>query len=209
MNTFQAVAPLKGVLIVAVAFLWGCSSATAVDEYYSLVLASDSPSLVEPVAGAPRKLILDSVALPAYLQQAGIVLETENGQVAASTRNFWAEPLDDAISKALKDELSAQDDGLTVSGSDRAWSVKASCSIRFEFDRFHTSETSGTRSSGRFWISDGETVDKQAFFVATPLKGDGYEFVVRALRDSLAEVATQALDALMDRSECGFNKSSL
>lgn len=209
MNTSQAVAPLKGVLIVAVAFLWGCTASTPIDEYYSLVLASDSPAFVEPVAGSQRKLILDSVALPAYLQQAGIVLETENGQVSASTRSFWAEPLDDAITKALKDELSAQDGRLTVSGSDRAWSVKASCSIRFEFDRFHTSEISGTRTSGRFWISDGKAIDKQTFFVARPLKGDGYEFVVRALRGSLTVVVTQALKALMDRPECGFNESSL
>ena len=82
-----------------------------------LACAGTSPQQVEYLLGpgaampsgpiaVPERVGLGTVSIAPYLDQAGIVVETERGQVRAARFHTWAEPLEDGLRAYLRAEIS-------------------------------------------------------------------------------------------------------
>ena len=169
--------------------LCACASKPIEDRYYSLVLAADDVAAPEPAEETSAQLIVGPIRLPAYLSQRGLAMQTGENEIQTANHHFWAEPLDEAITKVLVRDISQLTDAFAVEGEVGRWTANGNCRVRVEFDKFHPTHQSRVVSRGRYWISSsGETV-KEEFDTFRTLSVDGYAHAVESLRDSLRALA--------------------
>lgn len=196
----------SSVVIVLLVFvllgLMACGSNPVEDHYYSLVLAADD--VMAPVGTEESKahLIVGPVRLPEYLNRRGLAMQIDANQIQTANHHFWAEPLEEAISKVLVRDIANLASGVTVDRDAGRWTDSGDCRLRIEFDKFHATDQSRVVSSGRYWVSSSDSDVKQEFEVTQTLSADGHANAVAALRRSLATLATQITNTIESHSQC-------
>ena len=187
--------------MVASLVLAACASSPVEDHYYSLVLAADdSAAPADTVANA--LLIVGPIQLPEFLNKRGLTMQVDSNQVQTANHHFWAEPLEEAISKVLVRDIANRNSEIGVERDAGRWTVDGTCRLRVEFDKFHATNRSSVVSSGRYWVSAADSTVKQEFDVTQRLSADGYGHAVAALRESLGDLATQINDTINNNSQC-------
>ena len=189
------------IALVASLVLAACASNPVEDHYYSLVLAADDAATPD-MAVANAMLIVGPIQLPEYLNKRGLTMQVDSNQVQTANHHFWAEPLDEAISKVLVRDISRRNGNLGVERDAGRWAAAETCRLRIEFDKFHATNRSSVVSSGRYWVSSSESTVKQEFDVTQRLSADGYGPAVAALRESLDDLATQINETINSNSQC-------
>ena len=190
---------------VVVMFLLGlvaCGSTPLEDHYYSLVLAADDVTAPVATDEATTHLIVGPVELPDYLDRRGLAMQIGSNQIQTANHHFWAEPLEEAISKVLVRDIASLANGVTVDRDAGRWTDSGDCRLRIEFDKFHATDRSRVVSSGRYWVSSSDSEAKQEFAVTQSLSADGHANAVAALRRSLGTLATQIADTIESNSQC-------
>ena len=182
--------------------LMACGSNPVEDHYYSLVLAADD--VMAPVRTEETKahLIVGPVQLPEYLNRRGLAIQMDSNQIQTANHHFWAEPLEEAISKVLVRDIASLASSVTVDRDAGRWTDSSDCRLRIEFDKFHATDRSRVVTNGRYWVSSSESGFKQEFEVTETLSADGHAHAVEALRRSLKALATQITDAIESNSLC-------
>ena len=146
-------------------------------------------------AEAPVRVGLGRVAVAPYLDQSGIVVETEVGQVQAARQHQWAEPLDAGLRSYLRAEMS-EALGYHVSASQANldyWDYRVDVYI----DRLHgtMAGTAVLDASYRITPRPGAgDVAEYRFTRSAPLPREGYPGLVDAEAD-LARQLAQAMAA--------------
>ncbi|MBV1905172.1 MAG: PqiC family protein [Pseudomonadales bacterium] len=182
--------------------LISCTSQALKDSYYSLVLASDELS-VSPVDNKILgRMIIGPVRLPAYLSRRGLALQVGSNQVETANHHFWAEPLDEGISKVLIQDLSVLLRQVTVDRDAGRWASSSNCRLRLEFDKFHATTEATVVSAGRYWLSSKELNIKWEFNMSRQLPSDGYAVSVNELRSLLAVLAEEISAHVDSESFC-------
>ena len=189
------------IALVASLGLAGCASNPVEDHYYSLVLAADDAATPD-MAVANAMLIVGPIQLPEYLNKRGLTMQVDSNQVQTANHHFWAEPLDEAISKVLVRDIASRNSNLGVERDAGRWTDAGTCRLRIEFDKFHATNRSSVVSSGRYWVSSSDSTVKQEFDVTQRLSADGYGPAVAALRESLDDLATQISETITNNSQC-------
>ena len=189
-------------IVIVILCVAACASKSGEDHYYSLVLAADNMAVPAKSHGVGARLIIGPVLLPAYLNNRGLAIQLGSNQIKIANRHFWAEPLDEAISKVLARDISRRNDSLAVDRDAGRWTDPGDCHLRVEFDKFHATNGSSVVTSGRYWVSSTSTIAKQEFNVTGSLTADGYAHAVEALRGTLDVLATQITDTINSDSLC-------
>jgi uncharacterized lipoprotein YmbA len=182
--------------------LAACGSNPVEDNYYSLVLAADDVTAPVGNEEATAHLIIGPIQLPEYLDRQGIAMQIGSNQIRTANHHFWAEPLEEAISKVLVRDIADLADGMMVDRDAGRWTGAGDCRLRIEFDKFHATDRSRVVSSGRYWLSSAEFEVKREFDLSESLYADGHAHAVAALRQSLRTLATQITEAIDSRSRC-------
>jgi uncharacterized lipoprotein YmbA len=192
----------NGFVLIVLLGLTACGSNPVEDHYYSLVLAADD--VAAPVSSDETKahLIIGPVQLPEFLNRRGLAMQIDANQIQTAGHHFWAEPLDEAISKVLVRDIANLASGVTVDRDAGRWTDSGDCRLRIEFDRFHATDRSRVVSSGRYWIASSESIFRQEFAVTESLSADGHAHAVAALRRSLGTLASQITDTIESNSQC-------
>ena len=190
-------------LIIALG-LAACASRPVEDHFYSLVLAADDSAAPETdvVTGL---LIVGPIQLPEYLTKRGLTMQMDSNEIRTANHHFWAEPLDEAISKVLTRDLAGHDRSLAVERDSGRWTPGGTCRVRIEFDKFHATSRSSVVNSGRYWLSSGESSVKQEFDLTERLSADGYGHAVEALRQSLRTLATRIVETIDSNPQCSVH----
>jgi uncharacterized lipoprotein YmbA len=157
-----------------------------------------------PVRSEERKaqLIVGPIQLPEYLNRRGLAMQIDSNQIQTANHHFWAEPLEEAISKVLVRDIANLASGVTVDRDAGRWTDPGDCRLRIEFDKFHATDRSRVVSSGRYWISSADSDVRQEFDVTESISADGHAHAVAALRRSLGTLATQITDTIESNSQC-------
>ncbi len=186
---------------VALAGLAACGSSNTVeDRYYSLVLAAGPVS--DATEDGAAQLIVGPIELPRYLGGRALSMQVGPNRIEAASHHFWAEPLDEAISKVLSRDIDERTDDLVVQRESGRWTGDADCRVRIEFDAFHPTYQSEVVVSGRYWVISGDISARGDFSLPQRLTDDGYAHAVDVLRDALAELAGQISGSLSTTSVC-------
>jgi uncharacterized lipoprotein YmbA len=190
---------MRSVACVSVLLLIACAGAGPLRTRY--LLRAD----VSERAGrldAPVRIGLGRVAVAPYLDQDGIVVETEAGQVRAARQHQWAEPLSAGLRSLLRAEISDVL-GYEISarpGDRLAWDFTVDVYV----DRLHGSMEGTAVIDAGYWITPrvgGEAVEYR-FSQSAPLPREGYPGLVDAevvLARRLAEAIAGALETRTGR----------
>ena len=121
-----------------------------------------------------------------------------------ANHHFWAEPLDEAIGKALVWDISNKVNNVAVDRASGRWTVGGDCQLRVEFDSFHATDDSRVVATGRYWIheTNPEQVTRKEFDIVQVLSADGYPQVVHQLRMSLETLAEEIVTQLSASNTC-------
>lgn len=182
-------------LALCTALLVACAGGPAPDR--TLYLLRATPTGVSGRIDAPVRAGLDRVTVAPYLAQAGIVVETEAGQVRAATEHRWAEPLDAGLRSLLRAEISrALGSDVSARGADRqAWDYAVDVNV----DRMHGTMTGTALLEAAYTITPGVGTGEAItyrFSRSAPLAREGYAGLVDAeqrLARELAEAIAQSL----------------
>lgn len=186
---------LAALLVVALVVL-ACAGGSPTQTSY--LLGATSPGSTGRVE-APVRVALGRIAVAPYLDQVGIVVETDEGQVRAARLHRWAEPLPAGIRSSLRVEISAAL-GYDVSAT-RTGGVDWDFVVDVNVERFHGTMR-GTavldvsyvisRLSGRADVSE------YRFGSSLPLPQAGYPGVVEAEAALVRELARSIANALRE-----------
>ena len=184
--------------IAALAFvtlaLLACGGASPPRTAY--LLRADPVERVGRVEG-PYRVVLGRVSVAPYLDQSGLVVETEAGQVRAARRHEWAEPLADGLRSYLRAEISAAL-GFEV-GLGRIERIPWDYTIDVYVDRLH-----GTMG-GRAVIDAGYRITPRSrsaeiveyrFARSMPLPSEGYSGLFDAEKELARQLALAIAQAL-------------
>lgn len=189
-------------LIIILTGLSACGSNPVDDHYYSLVLAADDVTAPVNNDETNAHLIIGPVLLPDYLDRRGLAMQIGANQVQTANHHFWAEPLEEAISKVLVRDIANNVSSVTVDRDAGRWTDGGDCRLRIEFDKFHATDRSRVVSSGRFWVASSDSEVKHEFDLTEMISADGYSHSVTALRKSLSTLATQISGTIDSSSAC-------
>ena len=195
----------RGILIgLVVSGLAACASSDTVeDRYYSLVLAAGSGGAAATTDEPRARLIVGPIELPRYLSGRGLSMQVGPNRVETANHHFWAEPLDEAISKVLVRDIAERSGDYDVERESGRWNFDSDCRLRVEFDAFHPTHDSRVTVSGRYWLAHRSAGSvREDFSLSGRLTADGYAHAVDVLRDTLADLADQISESLPPASEC-------
>ena len=189
-------------VIVVLFTLVACAAKPVEEHYYSLVLAADQANVPAKGDNTEAHLIVGPVDLPAYLKNRAMSIAVGANQIRTANHHFWAEPLDEAISKVLVLDISRSLGNVIVERDAGRWTAAGDCRLRLEFDRFHATDESSVISSGRFWVSSAEASVSREFHMTRSLSADGYGHAVETLRQSLGTLAAKIAATVESNQLC-------
>ncbi|WP_423823165.1 ABC-type transport auxiliary lipoprotein family protein [Salinisphaera sp. SPP-AMP-43] len=188
-------------LSAALLLISGCAT-TGDDGSPSLFVLEDGPSAPDKTStpGAPS-LAIAPVAVASYLDQGGIVYQTEVHRIVVANNNRWAAPLTDQLTDTLYGVLASELPGVNLSRPANA--QNASYRLRTYIDSFFGHYGGNAVVAGRWTLigPQGATVASRTFKRRTPLPRDGYPALVSSLSqgwqtvgDSIASNVGSALE---------------
>lgn len=150
---------------------------------------------------APTRVALGRVSVAPYLDQAGIVVETEPGQVHAARQHEWAEPLEAGLRSTLRDGLAdALGHDVSSSGGTLPWDYRVDVHV----DRLHGTMDGTAVLDASYRISprpgSGETVAYR-FVRSSSLPRAGYPGLVDAEAGLVRELARAIAASLRESGE--------
>ena len=175
-----------------VAILVACAGSSAPPTQYLLrAEPAERSSRVE----APVRVGLGRVDVAPYLDQSGIVVETEAGQVQAAREHQWAEPLGAGLRSYLRVEMStALGHDVSANPADLAhWDYTVDVYV----DRLHGTMAGKAVLDASYRITPrprGGDVAAYRFSRSAPLPREGYPGLVDAQADLVRQLA-QAIAA--------------
>jgi uncharacterized lipoprotein YmbA len=184
------------VLLILLVGLSGCATSATPIEYYVLSPASAQGNSVVELPNRPT-LLIENVALAAYLKQSGMIIQTGDNQLQVSKNHLWAESLDLALPKALVRELQKQSDQYSYYLKNVDWVGETDYRLRVHFDSLQSTDQGEVVSSGRYQLISA--VDPSAavfvrFNFNRPIQQDGYENAVVQMNLILGELAAAIVD---------------
>ncbi|MEM0954088.1 MAG: ABC-type transport auxiliary lipoprotein family protein [Pseudomonadota bacterium] len=170
--------------------LVSCASAPVEPQYY--LLRSDTQTVSRPLQPS-ADLAIGEVTIAPYIDQQGLVLQTQDGQIRAARYHRWAEPIPAAIISFLTLEVSAE------LGIDILPARISSADVVFgvRIDQMHGTAEGEAVLVAYWWITrGGELKASYQFAQAAPLSEDGYAALALAERKLLKQLASRIAASL-------------
>jgi uncharacterized lipoprotein YmbA len=190
---------MRAIALAWVLLLMACAAAPPPTTRYLLpATATEGTARVDP----PVWIGLGRVEVAPYLNQPGLVVETESLQVRPARYHVWAEPLGEGLRRFLGAEISAAL-GVDVAADavrGHAWDY----TVEIGIDRLHGNLSGEAMLVARWWIRPaagrGEPVAFR-FAAAQPLSRAGYAGLVEAEVELAHQLAAAIAESL--RQETG------
>jgi uncharacterized lipoprotein YmbA len=186
----------QSALLIILVGLSGCATTATPIEYYVLSPAPATGNSVVELPGRPT-LVIESVALAAYLKQSGMIIQTGDNQLQVSKNHLWAESLDLALPKALVRELQKQSDQYSYYLKNVDWVGETDYRLRVHFDSLQSTDQGEVVSSGRYQLISAANPSAPVFVgfnFNRPIQQDGYANALVQMNAILGELAKAILE---------------
>jgi uncharacterized lipoprotein YmbA len=176
---------MKVVYTLLLALLTGCASQVVEPNYYLLrsEQASASSTLV-----TSQTYSLGTVEIAAYLDQPGLVVETNDGRMRPAAQNLWAEPIYDGVRNLLSTEIAA------ITGQQLLPTKLArdTTIVNIRIDLLHGTLDGKAQLVAYWWlVRDDEVLVMKRFSEERTLASSGYSALVDAEKALLTALASQ------------------
>lgn len=169
--------------LLLVVFLSACAGQSTEPSYY--LLRSDQ-NLTSRTLEPSTQYVLNQITIAPYLNQNGLILETNAGAMRTARYHLWAEPLYEGIRVFLMTEISqARGEDILMGKIE-----EAETSINVRIDQLHGTGDGRARLVAYWWLSQGSDI-KAAYQFAEyrDLGQDGYDALARAEKALLSDLA--------------------
>ncbi len=186
--------------IFIVLALSGCASSDKQVKYYSLTLNSEyqSSDHTSRVGTNKPHVVVAPIHLAKFLRQDRLVMQIGEHEIVTAYYHRWAEPLEDAISKLLVQELNAKSNSYQFGRMVGQWNQNTTFNLKLEFDKFHATDNAQIVASGRYWFHEKNKflgVD-QSFVISIDLTRDGYLHAVEKKEQVIGELSEQIIESI-------------
>lgn len=166
--------------IVCIAFVLTACSSLPETRYFVLTPSPDGQVVPQ------NDIIIESVQLPTYLNQSGIVLATRPHQMVHARSYRWAEPLDEGIERTLQTGLERRLEHRQVAGR-----------VELDVRHFHGDHSGQVTLDADWRITMADrTVHAGRFFDTDHQSTSGYEAMVAMQAELIQRLATQIGDTI-------------
>lgn len=179
-----------GLAILCVLALAGCSTTANIDTQYYLL---HNPTAVVTQSDTKQTVLFSLAPLPAYLNQPHLVMQLDEHQIHHAKHHRWAEPLNDAVAKALLNDLNQTGGNSHFIRQNRKNTSSQHPTLAITIEHFHSYSEAKVILSGSYWLNPGasDQPSERAFFFEMPLTADGYAHSVSQMRALLGQLADQ------------------
>lgn len=181
-----------GLLCITIFSLMACSSTPSSLTYY-LLHSPSSGAMSETYPTTAKLMIIDRITLPEYLKHRGLVYQTSDTNLHISTKHLWAEPVEEGLTKSLKQALASRNVKLLRADH---YDGKAAIHVSLHVTDFVSTHKGEVTFTGDYVITSSlDELTHFTFDLRTDLENDGFSASIDAMRhaiDKLAEtVATK------------------
>jgi hypothetical protein len=183
--------------------LVACASAPAPIEYYRINSLPTKKAELPNNANAIR-VVVESVELPSFLSQPGLVMQSAPHQITISKNHLWAERLDKAVPRLLVSKLQDLSDNYIFYLGGHDWVEGDYIRFRLRIDNLQPTLRGKAVTSGKFQLIDvkpGQPPVSQDFSFSSNLQRDGYAAAVAQLEYLIAQIAKSMLEALQRQED--------
>ena len=175
-------------LAITLSLLGGCAQQASRSDNQFYLLSSDSAAVQKTTTD--QIIGLRPVTVAAYLNNAGIALQTDESQIRIANHHLWAEQPNLAITRVLHGELSKQLSSSRVDNGQFGRSPDWQFTLSTHVDQFHGTENGEAIFSGYWQLESKEAVLISARFnLSAPIEEPGYSALVVQLRQLLSQLA--------------------
>ncbi len=187
-------------LCSAIMLLASCASNAPSLNYYLLDSGPSSSIVGTPnFTNSQKPLVLVSdVDLSEFLRQSSLLVQLADHEMHYALNHVWAEPLVEAIPKALLKDLRRSGTELRFERGTAEWFGKEAYQIKVQIDHFHPNAQQQVVLSGRYWLTktDSDETIAYDFALTDSLTQDGYGHAVVKMRRLLTDLSNQMLIGL-------------
>ena len=184
------------IIVLLSLLLAGCTSqpVTAPEIY---LLRSAATQMPQATALAPPQVGLSAVTVADYLDQPGLVLETESGTLHRARQHLWAEPLRTSLLRFMANEIGAALQAPVAVGP-LAQELESGLSlISIRIDQLHGSNNGAAVLAANWeYTAPGGVIQSYRFTRQQALADDGYAALVAAEKSLLIQLAETIAAAL-------------
>lgn len=194
----RALAP---VLAAAVA-LAGCSLGPQPDRSRLYTLTPLADVADGSAALTDLELGLGPIALPEYLERAALVTRVAATEIQLSSHARWAEPLDEAIERTLRQNLAALLAPRRIASHPWPPSQRPELAVAVDVTRFELDARGDALLGARWTVRDARTgtvLDARDTSLVEPAGGRGTEAGVEALSRALAGLSREIAAVVRER----------
>lgn len=179
-------------LTLSLLLLGACAAQPVIPSHY---LLRTSATLEARALHFTEAYALGNVTIAPYLDQPGLILETNEGTLRAARGHLWAEPLFEAVPHFLRQAISDALGADLPPASLRPESVQ----INIRLDQMHGTQDGQAILVADWWLNDGAgAANAFRFSQVEPLAKDGYAALAEAQAALLSRLARQIARQLQD-----------
>jgi uncharacterized lipoprotein YmbA len=188
-------AALWSLIVVTTLGMSACTTTGKSLNLYLLHTVSQEPVVSPNLDSASERqfLVLNDLQVPHYLKQPGLVYQTNDTGIHVSTEHFWGEPLEEGLTKLLRDTFDSQNMQMTLP-STSAHKNPVQLSIRI--DDFIATWQGDIVLRGAYSLQhnndriEGSSITEKRFYIVQALQSDGFTASVQSMRLAINELAT-------------------
>jgi|TARA_R110002072_G_scaffold160669_4_gene311987 uncharacterized lipoprotein YmbA len=161
-------------LVLSILLFCGCASQIVEPSYY---LLRSQQALPSGELTPSKDFSLGKVVIASYLDQPGLVMETEGGQLRPARQNLWAEPVYEGVRNILFVEIAqAMGEELLPSKLSKGTTV-----VDIRISELHGTYDGEAKLVAYWWLErDGKVLSSYRFTEVTSLTASGYSALVDA-----------------------------
>ncbi|GGD74869.1 PqiC family protein [Lacimicrobium alkaliphilum] len=178
-------------LLLFVLLLSACSSAPTQITYYML----DNPTrtMSAPNNQAPT-VTLQSLNLPDYLRQDGLVMRLSNNRLQLSSEHYWAQRIDASIETIMLKQLNHPDASFHLQSITEPLAQQSDYQLHIQIIHLLIEQQNAVRLQARYWVTKSDS--HQSLMSANSdidiqLTADGYEHAVEKMRQALVHFSDE------------------
>ena len=182
---------MKAVSLLMVVLLTGCAGQATEPSYY---LMRSKHDLESRELSPSRDFSMGTVVIASYIDQPGLILETNDGEIRAAQYHLWAEPVYEAVRNRLMVEI-GQAKGEDILPADLG---NTPIVLDIRLDQLHGTNKGSAKLVAYWWLRrDKEVVAAYQFAEEQALAADGYAGLVAAEEILLAQLAQKIAATLI------------
>lgn len=183
----------KIIIACLILSLYACGSKPPPETQY-FVLTPTASTVSTSDIDAKNSVVLESIRLAEFLDQPGIVLQTDTHQIKVAHYHRWAEPLKRNMHRYIMETLNNKFPGHIVQSDINLNEIATEQSLQIIVNQFNGTTEGTAIFSGGWILSDVKTktiLKNETFHYEATLVNDGYAELVNQLATLLEQLCSE------------------